>query len=447
MVAVHRGAVVIGILASRADEASLAIARAILDTAMNGSVDDPLADRYDLDGAELVVVDDLHIELEAVDGRFECDPAWIAVVSRHAGETGALLTAHHPGNIDAADFGGSPRRVPPACPRVLSAYLRSIEAHAPEGFDVGLECTHHGPTDVSTPILFVEVGSDREHWRDERAAEAVATALWSIRTESAHGGDALVGLGGGHYAPRFERICRETDWDVGHIAPDWALAGLEAATLEAILPALFEATETSYALLDGDRPDLAAIVESLGFQVVSERWVRATSRLSEAVVEALEAELAPVTDGLVFGEVTVSDPAALSVIDLDEALIAECVAIDRAATEAAIASATVAYALDDEGARPTGRLALADLDAVSTLVSTACSILEGKYAAVDRTDDRITAMRTTFDPEAAAAAGVPEGPLYGRLANGEPVTVEGRQVDPADVTLECTVTYELPPGV
>ncbi|EMA53154.1 hypothetical protein C450_07567 [Halococcus salifodinae DSM 8989] len=43
------------------------------------------------------------------------------------------------------------------------------------------------------------------------------------------------------------------------------------------------------------------------------------------------------------------------------------------------------------------------------------------------------ARETAFDPAAARDAGVPEGPAFGRLADGEAVTVDGRTIEPEGV--------------
>lgn len=437
----------IGILASRADEASVTIAREVVSVATGEAVDGPLEGRRRLAGAELVTVDALHLDLTAVDARFEADPRWIAIVSRHAGETGPLLTAHFPGNIGEAEFGGTPRSVPPACPRALAAYVHELDARAPDGYAVGIECTHHGPTDSAVPLMFVEVGSDEAQWRDPAAARAVAGALWAVRDAPATGDRQLVGLGGGHYAPRFARVIRETAWDVGHIAPDWALEDLGADAARAVLPRLFAASGAEHCLIDGDHPALAAIVDELGHRVVSERWVRATSRVPVRVLEALEADLAPLDAGLVLGDRPVDEPGAYALRELPADLLAECAAIDRDATVAAVDRVSVAYTVDDEGSTPTGRLALPRGTAVEGLLDALEPVLLEKYDAVERTDEHLVASRRSFDPAAAAAAGVPEGPLFGRLAAGEAVTVDGRRIDPADVTRERTVTFDLRPSV
>ncbi|MDZ7746956.1 MAG: D-aminoacyl-tRNA deacylase [Halobacteriales archaeon] len=75
---------------------------------------------------------------------------------------------------------------------------------------------------ISTvPSLFVELGSDDAQWDDPAGARAVARAILDARDATPQ--RAFVGIGGGHYVPRFERIARETDWSPGHMLADWSL--------------------------------------------------------------------------------------------------------------------------------------------------------------------------------------------------------------------------------
>lgn len=437
----------LGILASRADDASVAIAEAVLAEAGVSIPDGALDRRYRLPDAELVVVDDLHIELDAVDGRFEGSPTWIGVVSRHQGETDAILTAHFPGNVADADFGGRSRTVPPACPAALDAYLDAVAGVAPPGYDVALECTHHGPTDCATPIMFVEIGSSPAEWADPAAAGAVADALWSVRSSPARGDLTVVGIGGGHYAPRYRRLLAETDWSIGHVAADWALEALDDRHRLDVLRQLFDRSGATYAHVLGDRPGWVEAVESLGRSAVSEGWLRAASALTVPVLEALETALEPVDDGLAVGDRRVAGPEVVTVLGLSERLVEECAGIDRAATVEVVASATVAYATDGEGSRPRGPVAVPEGASLDDLRDGLVDILGRKYGTVRVDGDAVEATRRRFDPDLARERGVPPGPRFGDLAEGRSVEVDGERIDPASVSTEETVSFDLLGGV
>ncbi|XP_031478754.1 D-aminoacyl-tRNA deacylase [Nymphaea colorata] len=135
--------------------------------------------------------------------------------------------------------GGRPGWAAPPNPRV-GPWLRLLKKIAnshnliPE-FEVTLEGTHHGP-EIDIPTLFVEIGSTEEYWRRQDAAQVVALLLWQGLGLDSGGGDGigkwngnseknkvLLGLGGGHYAPRhLDVVVKDGVW-VGHLLSGYSL--------------------------------------------------------------------------------------------------------------------------------------------------------------------------------------------------------------------------------
>jgi len=105
------------------------------------------------------------------------------------GDTGALLTGHFTGNFGPAEFGGESDALAEAAPNALNRLLEAFHEYAPERYDVGMECTHHGPSEVGCPSLFAELGSGDEQWDDPAGADAVARAILELRTVNPIGPD------------------------------------------------------------------------------------------------------------------------------------------------------------------------------------------------------------------------------------------------------------------
>ncbi|MFC3478482.1 D-aminoacyl-tRNA deacylase [Halobacterium litoreum] len=430
----------IGIVVSRADEASVHIGDHVRDL---GEFERVGEDAYRADGFALREFDDLHLHLDDVAAAFD-DPEFVVFVSRHSGDTGPLLSAHFTGNFGAAKYGGSDRAVAPACPNAHREVMGSLREHAPDGYDVAMECTHHGPTSVGAPSMFVELGSDEAEWEDPEGARAVARAVLDLEGVSATGDRSLVAFGGGHYAPRPTRILEDTDWGFGHVAADWCLSDLgDPREHRDQVAAVFEASDATRAVVDGDKPALEAEIENLGHRVVSETWVRETDGVPLSLADDLEADVATVDDGLRFGDVAEAYDSGYLVVDLPPELLDAAHAVDPDATVEAGLQTALAVATDENGNRLAGPAAFPDKDAYEDFVDRLAALLAADYDAVTRENGDLEAVREAFDPAAASERGVPEGPKFGRLANGESVAVNGEKVDPTDVSRTERITVSV----
>ena len=444
----------LGILVSRADNASVHIGEHLLALEdWEEHTDDSRPDEaggatvYRTDGIELREFEELHLHLDRPADAFG-DVDLLVFASKHAGETDELLTAHHTGNFGPADHGGASNAVARACPNAHARVVEALAEHAPEAYEVGMECTHHGPTEVGAPSMFVEVGSSQSEWDDPDAARAVARAILDLRgvapdrtPENGEDGDAhrrhLVGIGGGHYVPRFERVVRETEWAVGHIAADWgldAMSDLDSEESQQVLADAFAESRAAYALVDGDRPDVVAAVEAAGGRVVGETWVRETDIVPLGFVDRVESAVGTVDDGLRFGDPADGYDGEFAVVDLPADLLDEARGIDREATYALLSAETLAFNTDQGGTRPTNPVVLVAESDRERLIDGLAELLRERYDSVEREGTELVAREEAFSAEKARTLGVPEGPKFGELSGGQAVEVDGETIPPSAVS-------------
>ncbi len=193
--------------------------------------------------AILLEVEGPSIHDEALDGDLHAlglplRDVWF--LSKHRAESGhPSLTVHPIGNHGEAKFGGRAHTPSPAAARDMGALLRRLRHHRDAAglpHSVTYEATHHGPL-MSLPTLFVEIGSDEAWYTDRKGAEAVAGAIQDVlRGEGKSTGPVLVGVGGGHYAPRQTDIALAGRADFGHLVPAHALP--EDATRDVLAKAI-----------------------------------------------------------------------------------------------------------------------------------------------------------------------------------------------------------------
>ena len=196
-------------------------------------------------GKRLLMEDELDTRFANETGE---DVHEVIFLSRHFAASGIpSLTLHVIGvpgeqpHGEKAEHGGIKGEVMLPNPRFASWYRLMCEAAhrralVPE-FELTIETTHHGPC-LSVPTMFIEIGSSETHWGRVDAAEVWADVMqiglgldgsygignWdSISTEERTVATVMLGIGGGHYAPRHTDVLRKTNCWAGHQLANYAL--------------------------------------------------------------------------------------------------------------------------------------------------------------------------------------------------------------------------------
>ncbi|MFQ5763238.1 MAG: D-aminoacyl-tRNA deacylase [Candidatus Bathyarchaeia archaeon] len=202
------------------------------------------------DNVELVYINVDSIHAAFIEKHF--DASAIVFASRHRSETKTpTLTVHAPGNLTPqAIEGGRPSEVAATLPQRMKTALRVLEdgkTRLTSEYQVSLEVTHHGPTEMTTPVWFVEIGSSGKNWLDDDAGRLVADAIWTCTQEPPQG-RSTVGFGGGHYAPKHTKRTLEEEYAVGHIIPKYAIDGVDAQLIQQVFQK--SGSECKTAILD-----------------------------------------------------------------------------------------------------------------------------------------------------------------------------------------------------
>ncbi len=216
------------IVSSRSDPASWNIAQALITKIGFKQEPGQRIDTYSKGNLRLLVLEKLGIFADPND--IPSEVATAIFVSKHVSSSGrAALTVHTTGNLTReAKFGGNPEEVSHVDPSIIRRALRALKAGALRAgvqIDVTMEATHHGPTNLSMPVCFIEIGSGEKEWADPVLGEIAANAVISAFEKIGESYPTAVGFGGTHYSAKHTRICMEGDYAIGHLVSSHSFDG------------------------------------------------------------------------------------------------------------------------------------------------------------------------------------------------------------------------------
>ena len=184
-------------------------------------------------GTHLITIEELHIYAEEIDKKWEEQNDKkidnIIFLSKHKAASGRpSLTVHPIGNWGSADYGGKKGRISGAAPEWMTGLLLNIRENRIDGYDVCFEATHHGPL-LETPTMFLEIGSSETEWVKKEPAEALIKSLLNLKRAN---GTNVIGIGGGHYAPRFTEAAFSHEVCFGHMVANYGVNVLTSDLVE-----------------------------------------------------------------------------------------------------------------------------------------------------------------------------------------------------------------------
>lgn len=192
-------------------------------------------------------------------GDSSIDPDLLIFASRHRSETERpAFLVHTTGNwADKADFGGNPRELSNASALLLKAGLLSLIEQAKtssySNFSLDIEVSHHGPTTLEKPLIFMELGSSEKEWVIDDAGKIVSSAVINtvlkyLELQKQKEIKVGIGFGGMHYAPQFKKLIMNKNIAVSFICPKYFVQKLNRDMIEQMINKNLE--QVDYFIID-----------------------------------------------------------------------------------------------------------------------------------------------------------------------------------------------------
>ena len=220
---------------------------------------------------DLIIIPTPAISADWLQEKYDYDG--FVFLSKHAAESGVLaLTCHCTGNFSEAKFGGNDRQVAVPHPHLQKTYLQTLKQNEKQfsEFQITIEATHHGPTALTRPSIFIEIGTTEKQWTDESLCSSVATLVHKVMSNPIKEFPVAICFGGTHYPSKFTNELLEGKYALGTVVPKHALDDLDEELFSHILQQNKVATAAllDWAGLGPNKQKVLDLLESTQLEVI-----------------------------------------------------------------------------------------------------------------------------------------------------------------------------------
>ena len=212
--------------------------------------------------------------IEDLDTKYPHSKVFIFLSKHRSGSGIPTLTCHCTGNYANNSYGGNPRELAISYPYLQKRYLQEINNARPSllHYEIVIEASHHGPTSLKKPVLFIEIGSAERQWVDKNAASIVCNCLLGV-LEDGLGQCKKVGicLGGTHYPLKFNKLLLESEFGIAAVAPKYNLGSVDKDMLNQMIAKSIETVThiiVDWKGLGKEKNRIMTLVENTGLEVL-----------------------------------------------------------------------------------------------------------------------------------------------------------------------------------
>lgn len=257
-------------MASRLDPCALNMAKYIIDSYNAKQIDKGI---YKVDYGKIAIIDDEATKAEWLDRVFNVE--LYIFLSMHRSESNIpTLTSHFTGNFSTnTDMGGNAKELCYTFPSLQKHYMQELYSKSDllKDYQIVIEATHHGPTRLSKPLLFVEIGSTLTQWYDAKAISLVCDTILSTLRNVRRAERISIAIGGTHYPSKFNKLIIESEYAIGHIASKHVLIHLDEYLLDSMINKSIEKVDSvilDWKGLSKEKERIINLVKRLELEVI-----------------------------------------------------------------------------------------------------------------------------------------------------------------------------------
>ncbi len=202
----------------------------------------------------LIITDQSLINFDNFNSKIPKDHLIIFLSKHESKSKKATLTSHSTGNFsDIVLMGGKPMEIGNTFPSFQKYYMKKLYENRNEllNFDLTIEATHHGPTSLLNPVLFIEIGSSEDEWNDKSTASIVCKSILdtikniNININNNYT-DIGIGIGGNHYPQKFNDLIVYSNVAFGPIISKYNLPFINERIMSQIKEKSIEKIDMAY---------------------------------------------------------------------------------------------------------------------------------------------------------------------------------------------------------